>query len=48
MAELDEKSDENEVSNFELSEDFTNFDLVQFNENERRHLERQWNAFVGE
>ena len=40
MAELDEKSDESEVSGFELSEDFTNFDLVQLDENERRHLKR--------
>ena len=48
MAEFDEKSDESEVSDFELSEDFTNFDLVQLDENERRHLERQWNALVGD
>ena len=32
MAEFDEKSDESEVSDFELSEDFTNCDLVQLNE----------------
>ena len=42
MAEFNKKSDESEVSDFELSEDFTNFDLVQLDENERRHLERQW------
>ena len=48
IAEFDEKSDEGEVSDFELSEDFTNFDLVQLDENERRHLERQWNALVGD
>ena len=48
MAEFDENSDDSEMSDFELSEDFTNFDLVQLDENERRHLERQWNALVGD
>ena len=48
MAEFDEKSDESEVSDFELSEDFTNFELVHLNENKRRHLERQWNVLVGD
>ena len=48
MAEFNKKSDESEVSNFELSEDFTNFNLVQLDENERRHLERQWNALEGD
>ena len=46
MTEFNEKLDESEVSDFELSEDFTNFNLVQLDKNERRHLERQWNAFV--
>ena len=47
MAEFDENSDDSEMSDFELSEDFTNFNLVQLDENERRHLERQWNVLVG-
>ncbi|KAK3590559.1 hypothetical protein CHS0354_008489 [Potamilus streckersoni] len=48
MAEFEESSEESEMSDFELSEDLNNFDLVNMNENERRRLERQWNALVSD
>ncbi|KAK3611672.1 hypothetical protein CHS0354_012043 [Potamilus streckersoni] len=32
----------------ELSQDLNNFDLVNLDEKERRCMERQWNAFVGD